>query len=203
MLAPKYIMQCGCVLKLEELATHNPYRSCPIHNGRVVSVKKICERCGDELIVPRVSEKRIYCASCQKELDRARTVYNFYNIDQFSDLILWHKHSDDIVSDISINVQLGYEAIQIDPPRITQHDINRIRINCNKKRRQLKKAQAMVQTASKQLCGDKLVPGKILKTTKNKILILNFNNNKKYLVDRFAQIRPGQFDIKQSDCVHV
>jgi len=133
MIKNKYIMHCGCELSSSDLIVYDTLLSCPIHKKRIKKIEKLCKRCAKLFVVTQSSSKKIYCDDCVKILDQARTVHNYHKLKVFVDPILLRKGLNQILTDISINVSLGYTAIQIDTVRETQHENKKIFIDLDKK----------------------------------------------------------------------
>ena len=223
MIKTKYIMYCGCRLVFSDLVVYNSSLSCPKHKKRVRKVHKLCKRCAQFVALPMASSNKTCCDKCIRILDQARAVQSPHTALTFIDPFLMRKTIIKNIEDISINAMVGYEAIQIESPRETQRENKKVAIDINIKTKTLlsmkKKGDAMIKDCRTCIKLNKCerptecskdgefpywegkITGKIIKTQKNKIFIKNDIDNFIYAADKFAQITPGFFHIKQQSPV--
>lgn len=214
-------MHCGCQLHTEQLIVHDTLLACPVHKKKVHQIKKTCKRCGRTIVIPHDSSKKQYCDDCNKILYQARTVFNYYKLDEFIDPWLQHKIQTDIIIDISINAFLKEDAIQIDLPRGTQFEQKKIQINFDakiqqlQKKRRLKMKPMVKDCRTCQLLADCRRPkecsthgdypywkgkitGDIIKNKEGRVHVKNHADGLIYIVGRFDRKDQIYFEILQS-----
>lgn len=133
-----YITHCGCSLKQEDLLLFEGLFVCPVHKKRVRILRKYCARCGDLMTITNAAVKQLYCISCGKVLDQARTTRCHYDLEKTIDPGISQKSPKEISADIMLNALIGWEEIQIDPPRKSQFTAKKIKIDLRKKAKQFR-----------------------------------------------------------------
>lgn len=146
-IASKFHMSCGCTVFLNDLVLQEGIFHCPHHSsfGKINTIEKFCVRCGELMTISSASFRKIFCDDCAQIVSLGRTICSIYGLSEFTDPLLWHKEIDEITDDILFNVCMGYEAIQIDSPRLMQKEDKRVVIDLKKKIKDLRRRNGVFE----------------------------------------------------------
>lgn len=217
MLNTIFVMLCGCRLGKDDLIVHESFKSCPTHKKRVKTVHKICRNCGSEMTLPHTSRNKTNCDTCQKIFDKISTVYHVKKFTEYINPWLHRKTLKAVLFDISTNLWIGYDAIQIDYPEVIKFAEKKNVIDLEQKTKILESEISQMDTdcttCSKVTdchrpaeCLNRdfafwsgKINGIIVKRTKEKIHVKSKKTGEIYVLNQFAQKNPGIFHVNRAE----
>lgn len=134
-------MECGCIFEINAVID---IKYCPTHNTPRCFFTRPCNRCGKIEKTYNLTNPNFLCEPCNNLVQQAKVVCNNHGL-KYIDPALWHKELEDVLSDIMVNVFLGYEEIQIDTPIEVQHQKKTVRIDFDQKRKNLSEIKKKIR----------------------------------------------------------